>query len=75
MKTHNKKMVAPIVISILVICYCAAYGILVITMEMPTLVKIVGALIMAGLIGTMIFVLIERIKEIRKGEEDDISKY
>ncbi len=61
MRTHSKKMIAPIVISILVVCYCVVYGVLVLTMEMPPLVKIVGAIIMAALIGTMIYVLIERI--------------
>ncbi|MDO5110971.1 MAG: hypothetical protein Q4E65_01570 [Clostridia bacterium] len=75
MKLHYKKMIAPIVISILVICYCVLYGILIFAMEMPAWVKIAGGVIMVGLIGTMIFVLMERMKEIRKGEEDDLSQY
>ena len=75
MKPYGKKMIAPIVISCLVIGYCVVYGVLILTQEMPFILKIIGAVIAAALIGTMIFVLLERIKEIRKGEEDDLSKY
>jgi hypothetical protein len=38
-------------------------------------IKIIGTLIPLALIGVSVYVLIERIKEIRSGEEDDLSKY
>ena len=39
------------------------------------LIRIIGIIILLVLIGKSIFVLIERIKEIRSGEEDDLGKY
>ena len=74
MSNHGKKLVAPIVITIIVVLYyCAYFGILI---------HLIGGLA-AGLLGIiplvlagcMIYVCIERIKEIEGGEEDDISKY
>ena len=38
-------------------------------------VEVLLAVITAALTGTLIYVLIQRIKEIRSGEEDDLSKY
>jgi len=37
--------------------------------------KVTEIIVPLALIGVSIFVLIERIKEIRGGEEDDLSKY
>lgn len=37
--------------------------------------KLIGLVIVAALVGTTIFVMVERIKEIRSGELDDLSKY
>lgn len=42
---------------------------------MPIPGKILAVIIPLALIGIIIFVLIERIKEIRSGEYDDLSKY
>lgn len=39
------------------------------------MIKAIGAVVMFAVMGVMLFVLAERIKEIRSGEEDDISKY
>ncbi len=36
---------------------------------------IVGGIVLLALIGVMIAMLAERIKEIRSGKEDDLSKY
>ncbi|MCF6465235.1 hypothetical protein [Clostridium sp. Cult2] len=70
-----KKMIAPIIITILLIIYFSFFiwGWSYITV--PFWVKIMGILIPLALMGASVFVLIERIKEIRSGEEDDLSKY
>ena len=44
-------------------------------MPMPIFGKVIGAVICLALIGVSVFVLVERIKEIRSGELDDLSKY
>ena len=74
MNTHKKKMIAPIIITIIVILYYIVYfGFLISLLD-----GIWGyALGIIPLVfsGIMIYVCIERINEIKKGEEDDISKY
>jgi hypothetical protein len=37
--------------------------------------KFIGFAIPLGLMGVAVYVLVERIQEIRSGEEDDLSKY
>ncbi len=75
MKSSNKKLIAPIVITILLVMYLASFFIAWKYVSIPVIGKIVGSLIPLALIGVSIYVLIERIKEIRSGEEDVLSKY
>ncbi len=76
MKPHTKKMVAPIVISVLVVVYYIAFGITcLVVKDMPLLVKLLCGILPLFVAGGSVYVLIERIKEIRSGEEDDLSKY
>lgn len=70
-----KKMIAPIIITILLIIYLSFFIWGWSCINAPFGVKLIGLLIPLFLIGVSIFVLIERIKEIRSGEEDDLSKY
>ncbi|WP_166435279.1 hypothetical protein [Lacrimispora indolis] len=51
MKLHRKKIIAPLVITILLVIYYM------------------------GFLAACIYVLLERIREIRSGEEDDLSNY
>ncbi len=41
----------------------------------PDIIKIIIGIIIFALIGVAIYVLVERIKEIRRREYDDLSKY
>ncbi len=74
MKPHKNKMIAPIVISIIVILYYAVYFGFLITL-LDGIWKYALGLIPLLLSAVMIKVCIERINEIKEGEEDDISKY
>ncbi len=74
MNRHRKKMVAPIVISVIVVLYYAAYFGFLITL-LDGIWKYVLSIVPLLLSAVMVKVCIERIKEIKKGEEDDISKY
>ncbi len=74
MKPHKNKMIAPIVISIIVILYYAVYFGFLITL-LDSIWKYALGLIPLLLSAVMIKVCIERINEIKEGEEDDISKY
>ena len=70
-----KKYLAPIVIAVLLIIYEILYFGIIISFISSILLKILIGIIPAAFAGIMIFVLIERIKEIRSGEEDDLGKY
>ncbi len=72
----NKKLIAPVIITILLVLYFMGYALMVAMVDdIPLTVKIAGFLIPALLTGVSVAVLVERIKEIRSGEEDDLSKY
>lgn len=70
-----KKLIAPIIIIVLLLIYLAVFTISWYNNSTFFLEKTIGIIIGVFLMGGSIFVLIERIKEIRSGEEDDLSKY
>ena len=67
-------MIAPIIISTIIIFYYVVYFSLLIAL-LDSIWKYVLGIIPLVLSIVMVKVCIERIKEIKKGEEDDISKY
>ncbi len=74
MNAHKKKIIAPIIITaILILYYITYFGFLISLLN--GIWKYVLSIIPLVFSGIMIFVCIERINEIKKGEEDDISKY
>ncbi len=74
MKKYNKKLIAPIIVTIIVVLYYIAYfGFLISLFE--GIWKYALGIIPVIFSAIMVKVCIERINEIRKGEEDDISKY
>ena len=81
MKTHTKKIIAPILITAFCLawlgCWIAgAFFLLPDSGILPTLwVRLVLAAVPLALSGVSVFVLVERIREIKKGEEDDLSQY
>ena len=68
--------IAPIIVAVLVVLYFIFYGYMATVIDgMPFVARIVFMPIPVVMIITMICTLIERIKEIRKGENDDLGKY
>lgn len=74
MSEHGKKKIAPIVVTILCVLYYGLYFGLLITV-VPFWLKIICGVAPLALAAGMIYVCIERLKEIDGGEEDDLSKY
>ena len=73
---RNKKLIAPILITIFVILYYIFYFcILCSVLKESIVILILFGFIPIALSVGMLYVCIQRIKEIRSGEEDDISKY
>lgn len=69
-------MIASVVIVALISIYYIAIGVIFAYMNgVPMLAKIIALVVPALLSGVAITVLIQRIKEIKKGEDDDLSKY
>ena len=74
MKLYKNKMIAPIVISVIIILYYVVYFGILIALLYGVWKWLLGIIPLA-LSAVMIKVCIERINEIKKGEEDDLSKY
>ena len=75
MNEHTKKIIAPVIVVLAIIFYYFVGVSFVITMELPNAIKI-GIFIFSIFVTiVLIAVLIERIKEINQGEEDDLGKY
>lgn len=75
MSEKGKKMIAPIVITAFFILYLIVYVVLVIRVAVfePLLIMLAIPLVLLG--GGLVYVLLERLNEIKKGEDDDLSNY
>lgn len=76
MDNHKKKMIAPAVITILFVIYYLGIAIAFCMFpEISVMVKIIFTMVPLGLAAVMIGAFVSRTKEIKGGEEDDLSKY
>ena len=74
MKSHKSKMVAPILVTIIFAIYFLLYfGVLIYILD--GFWKYALGVIPLGFLAVLIYVCVERIREIKKGEQDDLSKY
>ena len=74
MNEHKKKMIAPILVTCLMVLYYVVYfGFLITLLE--GIWRYALGIFPLVFSGVMIKVCIERIHEIKKGEEDDLSQY
>ena len=67
-------MIAPIIVTVIMLIYFAVYFCILIT-ELEGFVKYAMGVLPLVFAFVMVKVCLERINEIKKGEEDDISKY
>lgn len=74
MKDHKRKMIAPIVVAIIMILYYIIYFVFIAAMLNGIWKYILGIMPLAFAALT-VKVCVERINEIKGGEEDDIGKY
>lgn len=75
MSVNQKKMIAPILITLLILFYYVFIVRLLFLLALPALVRTLILVVPFGVAVLLGMVLVERIKEIRSGEEDDLSKY
>ena len=74
MDSKKKKFIAPIIITVLLVVYYVVYFGFLISLIEGIWAYLLGIVPLA-LSAVMIMVCVERIQEIKKGEEDDLSKY
>ncbi len=74
MRKYNKKLIAPIIVTIIVVVYYIVYFGFLIALINGVWKWLLGIIPLA-FSAVMLTVCIERINEIKKGEEDDLSKY
>ena len=72
--SHKKKMIAPIIVTIIMIVYYVVYFGFLISL-LSGIWQITLGIVPLAFSGVTIYVCVQRINEIKKGEEDDISKY
>ena len=73
----TRKLVAPIAITAVTSLWAIGQSIVVLMLlpEINTLFAVIGIALPLVSVGLMIFVLIERVKEVKSGEEDDLDNY
>ena len=74
MDQHRRKMRAPVIVTVIMVAYYGIYfGFLISLLE--GMWKYALGIFPAAFSVVMVKVCIDRIREIRKGEEDDLSQY
>lgn len=75
-QNHWKKLIAPLLIAIMLAAYYFIISALCLFLPgIPMIFKLLIAAVPIALASVTIYVLLERIEEIRSGEEDDLSQY
>lgn len=76
MSQHGKKMIAPVLIAVLFVLYYVGLAVVLAWIGGMSAAVLVPALVIPLILAAvMVGVTVSRIKEIRSGEEDDLSKY
>lgn len=76
MKKHTKKMIAPIIAAAIFVVYYIAFAVLCISAGgFSAVVMLIGIIVPLALACVCVAMLIERIKEIKGGQEDDLGNY
>ena len=68
-------LIAPVVVTILLLLYFGFILLDIVNLPDSMGIGLLWVLIPLGLMGVSIFVFVERIREIRSGDEDDLGKY
>ena len=74
MKDKKKQFIAPVLITVLIVLYYVVYFGFLMSL-LSGFVKYALGILPLAFSAVMVKVCIERIQEIKKGEEDDLSQY
>ncbi len=70
-----KKMVAPVIMSLLFLVVIIGYFVWIILLPVPLVFQIIIGIGLAALVTAMIYVLKERYREMKEEDKDDLSNY
>lgn len=72
----DKRIIAPVIVTVILVAYFLFWLLgCYVMLDMPVAIKLIGGIIPISFIGVSVFILGERIKEIKSGEEDNLNKY
>ena len=75
MDNHRKKLIAPIIVAIVLVLLNIRIATILIGAELPKVIVAMGTILPLFISIIVIMVLVQRIREIQKGEEDDLGDY
>ena len=75
MKKHGRKMIAPVMIAVLFTLYYAGFAAACLFIPFPMWLRLLLGVGPLALAGVCVYVLLQRIHEIRSGEEDNLGNY
>ncbi|MDR1466148.1 MAG: hypothetical protein LBI40_00795 [Treponema sp.] len=75
MGIHLNKKIAPVVVAVCLAAYYVLSVIILVRLNVPLIITIASLIVSVIISAATVMVLVERIKEINKGETDDLSKY
>jgi len=75
MTTHSKKIASVIIILFCLLAYSILYVLIITKLNFSIIRKVCLSAITVIVAVMIVNVSVERIREIKKGEEDDLSKY
>jgi hypothetical protein len=70
-----KKLIGPVVVGLCVGVYYILVARFLFSAQLPRGIKITAGVLPVAVIGVSVYVLVDRINEIRSGEEDDLGQY
>ena len=71
----KETMTLPILFGIIFIVLVGCYGAVFFIIPIPLVFKLVVGVVMTVIAGAMVYVIIERKREMQEEDKDDISKY
>lgn len=71
----DTRLIAPGLFALLVILVFAGYTAIFLLVPIPAWVKLLFGLILVSLVSVVVFVFVQRTRELKEEDKDDLSKY
>jgi heme A synthase len=74
-RTMDRRIILPALFGILTIAAAAAYASVFLILPLPAAVKVIIAALFTAIAAAMAYVIVQRTKELKEEDKDDIGKY